>query len=261
MTRVSEENLNFFALQLPKEGWKALADIIHLSPADFKLPWFLDFVFGGAPPVDSLVSVCQSLDSANVVDVLSAGACGSPSSSPSSSPHFLLLGHKVPYSYLRTKIRPLPDEAKELIAQYTPIDTIIWYHEELQTPKVDLTIAKRLAEGEEPKFSYGKLMERLLYFQRSNAPFYNTLIPVAEKRLKAIELLLEPPVAVLGDGSYSMDVAIRTATIIASVLTVLSQADVRFHSVIRIHFLTLPSSSSSTWSRLIPLSSRRMPLM
>ena len=32
--------------------------------------------------------------------------------------------------------------------------------------------------------------------------------------------------AVLGDASYSMDVAIRTATIIASVLTVLSNADV-----------------------------------
>jgi len=36
---------------------------------------------------------------------------------------------------------------------------------------------------------------------------------------------------VLGDGSYSMDVAIRTATIIASVLTVLSQAELKFFNV------------------------------
>jgi len=57
------------------------------------------------------------------------------------------------------------------------------------------------------------------------------LIPIAEKRLSTIELLLERPVAVLGDGSYSMDVAIRTATIISSVLTVLSEAELKFFNV------------------------------
>jgi len=107
----------------------------------------------------------------------------------------------------------------------------MWYHEELVTDSVNETIARRLQNGEVPQFSYGKLMERLMYFERIRVPFFATLIPLAEKRLSGIELLLEPPVAVLGDASYSMDVAIRTATIIASVLTLLSQADLKFFNV------------------------------
>ena len=43
-----------------------------------------------------------------------------------------------------------------------------------------------------------------------------------------ISLPLEPPVVVLGDASYSMDVAIRTATIIASLLSFLADAELKF---------------------------------
>ncbi len=61
--------------------------------------------------------------------------------------------------------------------------------------------------------------------------FYRFLIPIAERRLKAIKLPLEPPVVVWGDASYSMDVSIRTSTIIASLLTVLSDAEIFFFNV------------------------------
>ena len=43
-----------------------------------------------------------------------------------------------------------------------------------------------------------------------------------------MKLPLDPPVVVLGDASSSMTVAIRVATIIGSVLTVLTRADLRF---------------------------------
>jgi hypothetical protein len=136
----------------------------------------------------------------------------------------------IPYSYLRVQMKSIPSEAKILIASYASLDTLIWYHEELvqDAPAVNDIIAQRLQHGEMVTFSYGKLMERLLYFKGINAPFYHLLIPQAEKRLRSIFLELEPPVVVLGDASYSMDVAIRTATIIASVLTVLTNAELRF---------------------------------
>lgn len=68
------------------------------------------------------------------------------------------------------------------------------------------------------------------------------MIPVAEKRLKQISLPLQPPVVVigkitafitsiltfLGDASGSMEIAIKTATIISSLLTVLANAELRF---------------------------------
>lgn len=213
ISTITSDELHFYALQMPKEPWQELADIIHIRPTDFQCDWFLHVTFGKPAPENSVLKLClEKLDAKNVVDVLAAG-------------------HKIPYSYLRTHVRPLPNEAKDLVAVYAPLDTLIWYHEELQTPGVDTLIGKRLAAGEVPKFSYGKLMERLLYFKRSQVPFYNHLVPIAEKRLSSIELLLEPPVTVLGDGSYSMDVAIRTATIISSVLTVLTQAELKFFNV------------------------------
>jgi hypothetical protein len=46
-----------------------------------------------------------------------------------------------------------------------------------------------------------------------------------------VQLPLDPPVVVLGDASYSMDVAIRTATVIGSLLTALTNAELRFFNV------------------------------
>jgi hypothetical protein len=91
---------------------------------------------------------------------------------------------------------------------FKKLDTLVWYYEELSSAEVDAVIAQRIEAGEEPKFSYGKLMERLLYFKMNGIPFYHKLVPVAQKRLKDIFLPLEPPVVVMGDASYSMDIGI-----------------------------------------------------
>lgn len=32
---------------------------------------------------------------------------------------------KVPYSYLRLQVKPLPEKAKAAIAEYAPLDTLI----------------------------------------------------------------------------------------------------------------------------------------
>jgi hypothetical protein len=59
----------------------------------------------------------------------------------------------------RTRVRPLPVEAKELVAAYTSLDILIWWHEEFDSPAVDRIISKRLESGECPTFTYGKLVE------------------------------------------------------------------------------------------------------
>lgn len=74
-------------------------------------------------------------------------------------------------------------------------------------PAVDAVILKRLEKGEQVTLNYGKLMERLLTFKIMNEkkevklsfptvvhpdsdvpkiPFINTLIPLAEEKLKGI---------------------------------------------------------------------------
>jgi len=41
-------------------------------------------------------------------------------------------------------IKPLPDEAIPLIAAYSPLDTVIWYYEELACPEVNQVLMERL---------------------------------------------------------------------------------------------------------------------
>jgi hypothetical protein len=209
--------LAYFALSLPRDNWKELADIIHSAPSDFSLPWFQNYIFTGQFPPDSVLAVKDALktDGSNLETILQTYA-----------------NNQIPYTFVRTHcgVNNISADAKAAMAAYTPLDTLIWYHEEIATPVVNQIIKQRLQQGNEKvKLGYGKLMERLLYFQRTNQmDFFDLLIPFADERLRAIKLDMEAPVVVIGDASYSMDVAIRTSTIIASVLTLLTDAELKF---------------------------------
>jgi hypothetical protein len=218
---ISKEHLQFFALQMPKEPWKELADVCHFAPKDFQLEWFLPFVFGAEPPADSLLKA-PALTGANVCELVEK--------------------FHIPYSYLRKQMQNLSPEVKGLVASYEKLSMVIWYYEELECAQVDAVLTERLAKGEDPELAYGKLMERILFMKMNGKSFYELLLPLAERRLKAIKLPLEPPVVVFGDASYSMDVAIRVSTIIASLLTVLADADIQFFNVDSFAPQNLPST-------------------
>lgn len=233
---IPSEQLAFFALLLSPEPWRRLANLLHLNPKtdfqplniksssnnvnvnnddnvnedDCKLSEvsFLEYAFGKEAPEGSMLAECRKINSENVERIIDT--------------------FPVPYSFIRVQVKPLPDAVKPKIARYMTLDHLIWYHEELASPAVDTVLAARLADGEVPDLPYGKLMERLLYFRGLGSPIAEQLIPIAERRLGAIQLSLEPPVACFGDASYSMDVAIRCSTIIGSVLTCLTGADLEF---------------------------------
>jgi len=206
-TEISSEKLEYYALNMPKGPWSELADMVHFNPKDFQCKWFLEYVFGKDAPQDSIINISKTLTSETLIDIISK--------------------HPIPYSYLRLNVKPLPEGAKPIIAKYATLDTVIWYYEELACPEVDEVLNQRL-EKESPSFGYGKLMERLLYFKSIDAPFFTKLMPLAEERLRKINLSLESPVVILGDASNSMDVAIRVSTVISSVITCLSGAELKF---------------------------------
>lgn len=230
---LSQQELEYYALHMPTEPWRKLADIVHFNPSkDFPaLPWFLSYCFGTPAPEETMVARCRTLTNENVND--------------------LIKEFKIPYSHLKQFKDHLNDKSKARIAAYEEkLDTVLWYYEDLQCPDVDEIISERLENGEEIKLPYGKLMERLLVLrklrdtpsettatsnaldqssvQTSKTNCYSYLLSIAEKQLAKIKLLLESPVAVMGDASYSMDVAIRTATILASLLTAVCSAKLNF---------------------------------
>jgi hypothetical protein len=88
-----------------------LADLLHLRPDDFPIPWFLDYVFGTDPPEDSIVTAGLKLNEDNIAELVAK--CD------------------IPYRYIRKKVSPrlLPEPVRVSIAQYTDLDTLIWYYE------------------------------------------------------------------------------------------------------------------------------------
>jgi len=235
---LTKQELEYFALHMPTEPWKKLADIVHFNPTkDFPaLPWFLPFCFGTPAPTETMVARCRDLTNENVND--------------------LLKEFSIPYSHLKQFKDQLNESSKAKIAsKEDKLDTILWYYEDLQCLPVDDIISERLRDGEQVTLPYGKLMERLLLCRllregesttssrsrrsrntTSNtevahpekAKFYSDLLPLAQAQLEKIKLPLESPVAVIGDASGSMEVAIRTATILSSLLTAICSAKLNF---------------------------------
>ncbi|XP_070563497.1 uncharacterized protein [Ptychodera flava] len=250
--------LEFYALHFPKEPWKRLADMCHFHPEkDFpNLPWFLRYCYGGDAPNGSMVQSCGNLNKENVNE--------------------LVAGHDVPYAHIKSYKASLTDESKSRIASYErELDTVLWYYEDLACEATDRVIMERLERGDAVSLPYGKLMERLLTLKmlRENissrgrggggfttgstateeslkkAPFFDQLVPIAEKQLQNISVPLEAPVVVIGDASPSMNVAIRTSTIIASLLSAIARAKlVFFHS-----FLMEPPFLPETVSQALEL--------
>ena len=253
----SEKDLEFFALTLPTEPWKRLANLIHLNPSkDLSVDWFLPYCYGVEPPVHTKVFKCKSMTSANVNELISEF-------------------DDLPYSFVKKFKENLNDESKEKLAKrQEKLDTIIWYYEDLRCASVDAIIRARLEQGEKIELGYGKLMERLLKFRELNSTsLYSLIIPRAEVDLTKFKATIAAPVAVLGDASSSMSVAVRTSTIIASLLATICQAKLTFfHSanfeaklkdpknvsdVLEIAYTTLASGSTSPAASLVPYYNRK----
>jgi hypothetical protein len=240
--KFKESELEFFALAMPTEPWKKLANIVHLNPErDFpNAKWFLPYCFGQELPADSKIAKCKSINKDNVNELIEQ--------------------FDLPYSVVKPFKDSLNEKSKEKIAQnQQSLDTIIWYYEDLACKAVDDIIKSRLEAGEKLELGYGKLMERLLMFKdlhdsksrketnrrsidswsdvasvdsweviSSDNSLFSLVIPIAEARLKVFKSSLHAPVAVIGDASGSMSVAIRTATIISSLLTAICSAKLSF---------------------------------
>lgn len=212
----TESQFEYFALCLPTEPWKKLANVVHLNPTkDFPAaPWFLPFCFGTEPPADSKLAACREIDSTNVNE--------------------LVAKYDLPYSLIKPHQASLSDASKERLAEkQEKLDTIIWYYEDLACDRVADIVRRRLEQGDKIELGYGKLMERLLVFKSfssvgNSTSLFSLIIPIAEQQLANFKSTVASPVAVLGDASSSMDVAIKTATIISSLLTAICAAKLTF---------------------------------
>jgi len=138
----------------------------------------------------------------------------------------------------------IPAEAKHIISENAPLETVVWWYDELHSAEVEMEVMERLQtalerneeifKDDSARSNYGKLMERILSFRDRELKFVPDLIRHAQRRLESVAFdrlndgnsFLQ--CAVLGDASGSMEVAIRSSCIIASLLSVALSADLRF---------------------------------
>lgn len=257
--KFTAEDFEFFALFMPTENWKKLANIVHFnSIKDFpQATWFLPYCFGAQRPKDSLVDKCRGMNDRNVNQYIA--------------------NYDIPYSVLKKYVGKFTNQSKLKIAEkQDKLDTIIWYYEDLVCPAIDDIIKTRIEKGEKLTLPYGKLMERLLMFkdkavgdENNNFPYieeingveyvripettvnpnneskmslFNAIIPFAEDELKKFISTIDSPCAVIGDASGSMSVAIRTATIISSLLTAICSAKLSFFNTVNFLPKIIPKS-------------------
>eukprot|EP00980_Cylindrotheca_fusiformis_P017788 scaffold5605_cov128-Cylindrotheca_fusiformis.AAC.29 len=235
--KLKPDYLEFVMLEMPKKTvWQFVSDLAHFKPADFSVPYFLADIFGESIPEDSFVYAMR-----NVMDAEKDDIAGT----------FRDVAARFPqvyksYAFLRTKSHLTRSKAiVELLAENIPIDTAIWYFEELysvarSTPQI---LAKRIQDNDllnlaaisdSKVFTYGKLLERLLMFRKMNCrKMAEALMDVAASRLDALkerymDNTRKKVVAVFGDASSSMTTAIEAAAIISSIVSTTLDGELSF---------------------------------
>lgn len=149
--RIPATKLEFFALQLGLQGWRELADVLHINPDKVTMPGFMARVFGG----DS-ASQDERLHLLNTITRDTAAE--------------RVLKLTPSYEFLRTKIPDMDDATKLAVAKTAPIDTCLWWLDELATEEVCDVVAERLDGGEQPTLSLGSIMQLLLSMYQSTIP-------------------------------------------------------------------------------------------
>lgn len=204
---IPKERLEYMALLYPVKYWKQLIDLFHLKPNDFQLDWFTGYIFTKECPKDSIINVCNSITTKNITAIT--------------------IKYKLPFDFIRLKYKKLiTAELLEHMVDYIKLSDILRYWFDFSTEYNLHKFINRIDMGEELDMPYGELMKRIhiLTEKKESSLIINKLINIAENKLMKYKIDIEQPVVVLGDASGSMEVAIKTSSIITSILVKICNA-------------------------------------
>jgi hypothetical protein len=202
--------LEYYALYYPTNKWKKLIKLLHPKKTDFALNWFMSYIFEDYDkcPDDALFKICSNLNNLNLENII--------------------IKYHLDYRYLRkNKNININKYIKTIIASYTPLNTLLYYWDEFLDIN-DIIIDKYMNSNKIIDLSYGKIINKLLYFKNSTG-ISNILLKLATEKFEKYKKIikLDCPIVVLGDGSASMNIAIETSSIITSILSEICFAEYR----------------------------------
>jgi len=219
---IPSDYLEYVLLELPKKSWKTVADLVHFRPSDFQVPYFLYDIYDQEIPNDCFVSQMREFSSYHNI--------------AQQYPQIYKL-----YSYLRGRVK---NENAIMIdlAQNIDLDTFLWHYNDFHRIKeCQVIMEERLSDvpmqmimDGKKSFSYGKLLACILKF-RSSPTICKCLEDIAGKRLQYLRGQYDGydgnengTIAVFGDASSSMQVAVEAATIFASMVSACLDGELSF---------------------------------
>jgi hypothetical protein len=219
VNNLTKEKIEYRAMMFPIDHWKKLADLTHLNPnKDFAkgCEWFLPYCFGSPIPEGNAVYDYNRLTQYNFFELYSK--------------------HNFSYEVLRNKLKDIfktttsyestkiSNDIKTSIVNKENLTTILWYWDELVNESNVLDVLSRMKNTtENVNLSYGKLVD--IIAKTKTPEVFNHLVKLAEEKLSTYNVAKDRlPVAIFGDRSSSMEVAIKTSSIIASLLCFLCNA-------------------------------------
>ena len=251
---IPKEMIEFRAMSFDTTLWRKLSDLTHLNPkTDFieGCEWFLPYCFGAPIPDGNIVHDYKNLNYTNF--------------------HELYDKHQFSYELIRAKIQLSPNQKmpstkstsrtnskyskkhsknnsfninkqkyeqnkhliqniKIKIVNNEHINTIVWYWDELVDTYNVIDVLNRLKnEKDAIDLSYGKIVD--LISKTTNPEILKELMILGSDKISSYKIDVEQPVAIFGDQSGSMEIAIKTSGIITSLLCYICNASLHlFHS-------------------------------
>jgi hypothetical protein len=233
--KIPLSKLEYMAMMFDTSHWKKLADLCHFHPKyDFAGEWFMRFCFGTPIGEDNIVSAYQRLNLNSFHEIYEKYY--SPDFTYEIIRTKIDLKQRVRGSYSWSgystvtdtpEITTLKDRIRETVIQKEGLKTVLWYWDELVTSRNIHSIVCRLKEVEDVDLSYGKVAD--IISKTDDAEVLSELVSLATKKSDEFRLDADCkdrvcPVAVLCDASSSMEIAIKTSSIITSLLTCATDA-------------------------------------
>lgn len=234
--RFPPDFLEFIMLEELFEAWQRVTDKVHANPKDFSVPYFLAAIHGKKIPEESFIATMRRLRGASESQL---------------EKDFPPAAQNFPQMYLSyASLRTIPSlmaspVVVENLARKIPLGTLIWYFEEmygrskacrgiLNDRLKGFVVPEETSSKISKVFSYGKLAERLLTFERVGLhDLVDALKPVAKTQLSRLKQSWhdknqDTKVAVFGDASASMQTAIEAGAIFSSMLSACLDGELSF---------------------------------
>lgn len=241
--KIPADKLEFYAMTYELDTWKNLANLLHLKASDFQLDWFLGYAYGGSIPESSVVYACKNITSVNSFEIITK--------------------YKPDYNFIRGTKVILSSSSKAVIATYTDLNILLWWLHEFIDSIDALNVIVNRMKSSEYDLPYGVLIDKLFVSKNgctikyqpystsnnfnlgwqttknTNAydtnkldtqnplyKIYENFLTKSEEQLKKYMLNFENnKIAIFGDASGSMEIAIKTSSIIMSILCAISNAE------------------------------------